>query len=479
MISVIARSFALQSGTSISSQGSISYWPRIDLNVNSSQVIGTNNLTLGFQLDWDRWNVFSNSPIQWQLAQAAGFKLVRFFDFRPSTWGVPALMPLTSWNESTRTGTWNWTAVDSITRTLFQLGMEPLFCLGWARPNIQNYIPPGMAVNATTGLPYPQSYAAYAAEWVKHFKQAGFQVRFYQIMNEPHAYFGWNAANYTNLAYYVDLWNAAARAMRQQNPNILLSQDTLTMKKVLDYWIIHGDDVDLLDFHKYDASKIGEYSDAYMLYLAELHYFNTTDTLYGIEDARQRWFTTRGKWVPVINSESNFNSACDNGTDPRIQQILGAVSLALVLRMDVMKGVNYNIYFEFSSSKSWSDAHSTSGGRGFGMINQDDNSPWFPYYVHKMLGSNLAIGDSLIQTQSSSDDIRTIGWIHNGKLNVLLVCKVDQPRTASLKGISQQMNAFWIDASTPADNPIIQTGPVNATQPLTLSGYTVMLIQSP
>jgi hypothetical protein len=476
-LSITSASFGSQSSSSISSTGTIGYWPRVNMTVNASKVVGINNLSLGFQLDWDRWKKFVDRPTQQQLAQDAGFKLIRLFDFRPSTYGVPRLMPCTSWNESTKTGTWNWASVDSIAQKIFEIGAEPLFCLGYARSSIQNYIPPGMAVDPTTQLPYPDSFAAYASEWVKHFNQLGLPVRFYQIMNEPDAYFGWNADNITKLGYYVDVWNAAARAMRQQNQNILLSQDTIMRKRVLDYWVQYGEDIDFLDFHKYDASEIGQYTDEQMLARAETYFFETGVTMYGVNDARQKWLSLRGKLLPVICSEGNFNSAFTSGTDPKIQQMVGAVWIALVLRMDILKGVNYNIYFEFSSSKSWQETHGT--GWGFGMTNQDDDAPWFPYYVNKIIGSNLAIGDSLIQTQSSSDDMRTIGWIHNGKIKILLVCKVDQPRTVSMMGISGEMNASWIDNSTPADNPSIQTGPVNATQPITLKGYTVMLIQSP
>lgn len=475
--SVVSVSFGLQSSSAISSTGMINYWPRVDIAVNVSKVIGVNNLSLGFQLDWHHWKTFIDRPAQSQLAQDAGFRLVRVFDFRPTS---PRLMPCTYWNESTKTGTWNWANVDAFVQKIFEIGAEPLFCLGYARLNIQNYIPPGMAVNPTTQLPDPDSYAAYAAEWVRHFKQLGLPVRFYQIMNEPWAYFGWNPSDTTKLAYYVELWNTVARAMRAENPNVLLTHDAVTQKNVFNYWLEHGDDVDFLDFHKYDSDTIGKHSDAEIFNRAEIRGFEDVSwsALLSISTARQRWFNARGKWLPAINSESNFNSAWQTGTDPKIQQMVGSIWLALVLRTSVLKGLNYNIYFEFSSSKSWELANRPSGGWGFGMTNEDDNEPWFPYYVNKMIGSNLGFGDKIVETKSISDEIRTLAWIHNGKLVILLICKAAESRMISFEGITGQIDIMWIDSAISYISPEVQEATKDAGDQIQLNGYTVMLLQA-
>lgn len=458
--------------STISTAGLINYAPKVDVTINANKITGINNLSLGFMLDWQRWTSFIGNPTQRELARNASFKLVRVFDFRSTT---PRLMPCTNWNETTKTGTWNWTNVDALVQRIFEIGAEPLFCLGWARDNIQNYIPPGMAVNTNTSLPYSGSYAAYAKEWVKHFKTLGWPVRYYQIMNEPNFYFGWNPSDTTKLAYYVELWNATAKSMRQENANVLLSQDCITMRNVFDYWLGHGEDVDFLDFHKYDADTVNQYSDSDMFSRAETRQFETSTSYYGVDEARQRWYNARGKRLLAINSESNFSSAWETGTEPKIQQMAGAVWLALVLRMGILKGLNYNVYFEFCSSKSWQEAHGT--GWGFGMTNEDDNRPWFPYYVNKMIGGNLAIGDDLVDT-TSPNDIRSVAWIHDEKLNILLICKTNETKTVGLNGVNGQIDVSWIDNTTPAVTPSIQTRTISATETLAMSGYTVALLQA-
>jgi hypothetical protein len=259
----------------------------------------------------------------------------------------------------------------------------------------------------------------------------------------------------------------------------LLSHDAITQKKVFEYWLLYGDDVDFLDFHKYDADTIGQYSDAEMFNRAEIRGFEDVSwsALLSVSTARQRWFNARGKWLPVINSESNFNSAWKTGMDPKVQQMAGSVWLALVLRTGILKGLDYNVYFEFSSSKSWELANRPSGGWGFGMTNEDNNEPWYPYYVHKMIGSSLSLGDEIVEAKSTSDEIRTLAWIHDGKLVILLICKVVEPRMINVQGVTGRFNVIWIDGTIPYTSPELQKNTKDVGDPIKLNGYTVMLLE--
>jgi len=474
--SIISTSLGLKGSHTIASLGVVSYPPDVFVTVDFSKVIGINNLSLGFMLDWE-WKTWIDRSTLRQLAKDANFKLIRFFDFRSTT---PKLMPCNYWNETTKTGIFNWTNVDLLVERIFEIGAEPLICLGWARDNIQNYIPPGMAVNPLTELPNPESYAAYATEWVKHFMGRGLHVRFYEIMNEPWAYFGWDPVNYTRLANYMQLFNAVAASMRREDPNVMISFDFIGRKPVLDYWLANGGaDVDFISFHKYDAWIVGQYTDAEMFERAESEYFGKWPLGYSVIEARQVWLNARGKLLPIINSESNFNAAWRNGTDPKIQQMAGAVWIALVIRMGILNGLNNNIYYSFSSSASWGRRNTASGGSGFGMVNSDNNQPWYPYYVHYMLARNLNVGDPLVNITSSSADIRTLAWVHDGMLNVFLICKVDQPRILYLRGLKNELSLFKIDNNIPWETPGIQTSIFNSTEPLVISGYTVALLQTP
>jgi len=452
----------------IASRGAVLSAPRIDIVLDKDNIIGTNKLSIGFMLDneWKRWR---DVPTLTGLARNTSSKLIRIFD-----WKSTSPDPCNYWNETAKTGQFDWEELDILVRKIFQIGAEPLFCLGGFTSG-QPRIPSGMGINPNTSLPYTASFAAYAQEWVKHFKQVKLPVRFYEIINEPFAYFGWTA-DYAKLQNYVDLWNTVARAMRAQGSDILLSHDFITARRVLDYWIQYGDDVDFLDLHKYDCSSIGETSDSEMFKRAETSRFITGSSTYGVEDARNKWFNSRGKLLPVISSETNFDSTWSNGSDPSIQKMVGAVWIALVLRTGVLKGLDYNIYFQFASSKTYNVAK-PSGGFGFGMVNLDDNRPWYPYYVNEWFGSNIDVGDSILYSNSSSEDVRSLAWQHRDKLNVLLISKTNGARSVYLRGIEGLINVHFIDSTISFVTPQRQYRVMNATDALVTKGYTVALLQ--
>jgi hypothetical protein len=443
------------------------------VRVNPAQLLGVNNMSLGFQLDYE-WKDFVRDEAAKELMRKAEFKLVRVQDFTN-------LRPCEYWNETTDTGRFNWTNVDQLIQDILAIGAQPMIVLGGGHPNV--WAPPGMTINPATGLPDPHSYAAYATEWVKHFKITDLPVRFYELWNEPWTYFGWAPVDFSRLSNFMNLFNTAASRMRQESPNLSISFDFIMHKPVLEYWLAHGGaDVDSLDFHKYDDHKYDDFvtentSNAEMLSRAETQYFGEWPLGYSLQEARQHWFKARGKWLPIIDSESNFNAAWQNGTDPRIQQMMGAVWLGLVLRMSVLEDVTYHVYYLMASSRSYAE-NKLSGGYGFGMINSDNNRPWYPYYLLQMIGRNLSVGDHLINMTTSSDDIRPLSWIHNGTVMVLLICRVDQTRSLFLQGVSGYSNFLKIDNTISWKSPAIQSGEHDLAEPLMVEGYTVLLMQA-
>jgi len=439
------------------------------VTVIATKVVGTNNTGIAMKLDYE-WREWRDSATLKQVAKAAGVKFIVFY-----TWKSSSPKACISWNEATKTGTFDWTNVDSLISSIRGISAEPILSLGGYDMS-SKWIPKGMATNPATGLPYPASWAAYCAQWVKHFKAIGVPFKYYEITTEPFKYFGWTA-DLTKLGYYVQLWNAAARAMRAVNPNVLLSQDFITAQRVLNYWIKYGDNVDFLDFHKYDSyalSGTGYCTDSQLLYRAETSRFTTTvGGTYGVADARQIWFNARGKWLPVIDSECNLNSYWTGGTDPRIQKMVGAVWTALVLRTSILDGVTCNAYFSFGSHPAY-----TQIGKGFGLVNLDNGKPWYPYYVNKWIGSNLKIGDPLVNSTSSSSNVRSLAWIDNSKLNILVINIANTATALSIKNIPGPLNYYKIDNTYSYLTPQVQTGTLNPATILTMNGYAVVLLQT-
>jgi hypothetical protein len=452
----------------VGTSGSVNYLPGIFVNVNPDTVISTNSLSLGFTLGYD-WKIWRDNSAQIQLTTDVGFKIIRFLDQR--------IQPCTYWNESSQTGTFNWQDVDSLIGKIFQVGAQPLVCLGYVDSSGIT-IPPGIAVNSTTGLPNPDSFAAYCRAWVQHFGST-VPVRFYEIFNEAWYYFypNWNAWSSVKAGYFLQLFNACYNAMHAQNSQVLVGNDASLHRKFLDYWIANGGKLDFLSFHKYDCDGTSM-ADQTPLQRAEQRFFITDNYFYGVTDARQKWFNAHGVTLPAIATEANWAATCSSGTDPRIQQVVGAVWTALMLKSSILNNVQYECYYCFSSSKSWEVSNKKSGGYGFGMVNQDNNQPWYPYYVQKLIGTNLAVGDQIVNSSSSSSDISTLAWVHSGKLNILLICKVTQAMNVKLSGVQGTLSYFKIDNAVSYQSPRVQTGTISASTTLTLNGYTVILLQN-
>ena len=431
------------------------------VTVDPSKIVGVNKYSLGFQLDGrdiEEWR--TNSSLR-KLAGEASFKLVRFFEHRL---GKPCLY----WNEATKSGVWDWTKIDDLVKKIFEMGAEPLIVLGFAKFDGSGLstLPKGMSVNSTTLLPDPEQWAAYCAEWVRHFKEAGLPVRYYEIVNEAFHYFGWNP-DPVKLMYFIDLFNAAARAMRAVNPNIMIGNDESNKKMVLDYFIRYGEPLDFISFHRYGASSLSV-SDSELLEAAETKYLIETKSKYAPDQAVKIYKEARGVELPVIMSEGNLNCAYKDGTDPRTRTMLGAVYTALSIRAFILKNITYSVYFTFGSP----------GTDGIGMVNLENGQPWYPYYAQKMIGNNLAVGDKLLYSNSSSEDVRTLAWIHGDKLNVLLICKVDEPREVYVTGAEGQISYMKIDETISWEAPQVQNGTISSDTPLLLNGYAVALLQA-
>jgi hypothetical protein len=454
--------------------------------VDFNTMIGQNELSLGVHDDFasvdslmetsilsdEQILTIMETSINTNLVRSAGFKLIRVMEFRLPD---PSHMACKYWYESTKTGTWDWTNVDAVIAKIFEAGAEPLITLGDVWDGKQRNMPKGMAINPQTNLAYSDSWAAYCKEWVKHFQLTGKPVRYYEIINEPWLYFGWN--DYTKISYYMNLFNTAAQAMRQLNANLKLGFDGTNRKPVLDYWLSNGGaNLDFIDFHKYDSGAIGDFTEAELLNRAETFQMTTSYSYYGIKDAKQKYYNSRGKWIPVIDGESNFNAYSNTGSDPRIQQMFGAVWTALVLRTGVLEGLAYNVYYCYSSSASY-ESQKPTGGYGFGLINSDNDQPWYPYYVNKFVGSNLIPGDNIVKSTSPTSNVRSLAWLHNGKRNILIIGKVTTSQTIYLSGISGEWTYSKIDNSISWKTPTVQTGKIQYNSPIYLNGYTVLLLQ--
>jgi hypothetical protein len=438
----------------LSSSGSISYSTASDINIDLSREIGNNLLSLGFQLDGPDISPWSNNEYLRTYSKDANFVFVRFFEHR---YGKPC----TNWDENTKTGTWNWSNIDKVVNQIFDLKAEPLIVIGfysWTLYKISS-APNGMSTDPVTGLPDPDQWGAYCAEWVKHFKSVGLPVKYYEIINEPYHYFGWPAEE-TKLSYFMELFNSASISMKRVNPNIKLGNDASTMKLVLNAFIQEGEPLDFISFHRYALQELTD-PDSQAITNAETLYMVDSSTFYAPGRAAQVYQNAKGVNLPLINSEGNIS---DEETDPRAHTILGGIYTALSIRTYILAKVSYCVYY-----------HMAGQSNTMGMVDTVTKKPYYAYFVNKMIGTSISVGDKLYYSENDSSDIRSLVWVHNNKTYILLIMKADKVLDITLKGISGSFNYEKIDGSIDWNNASIQTGTYNGS--LSLNGYSVVLLK--
>lgn len=424
----------------------------MSVTVNPQTITAQNTLSLGIQTDYANWSYLVTHSTFKNLIASTKPKLIRVHGFTTN----PMLEPCTNW----ATRTYNWAGVDSLVQAIYDIGAEPFFTLGWARiPNSGGtLVPPNMQLSyhpeLNGGLPQPTEWAEYCREWVKHFKQTGKLVRFYEIWNEPWMYI---INNTTAMGYYRDTFNAAANAMRAENPNVQLGFDGIDRQDIFNFWLNNGGaQLDFLSFHKYDNDS----SDATLLNSAESKYLTLTSNYYLGVTARQAYYNRTGRLLPVFCTETNLNVSVDT----RIHTIVGAVWTALMLYGSVNYKLDASVYYESGGSSGWQNG-------GFGLIETNTNTPYIAYYVWKMIGENLEVNDPIVQSSTSNANLRVLAWKHAGNLNILLINKSNTNIPVLISGISGNFTYSYIDASHPTPATATTTGNV------TLNGYTVMLLQ--
>jgi len=445
--SVVSVSSDSQSPIVVSSSGSIHYLPQIQIAVDFNEAIAVNNLSLGVMLDWE-WKSWLDRPTLREKAASANFKLIRLFDFR--------IKPCVYWNESSATGVYNWTVFDALLQSIFETGAEPMITIGYYYGQ-EPRIPAGMAVNPDTSLPYPESFGAYAADLARHFRSVGLRVKYWEIWNEPSSYFFektengrvmWGVSNTMRLKAFVELFNEVSRCMHEVDQEALLGTDASLYKSFLDYFVQYGQGVGFLSFHKYDAW--GTWLSDPKGYLGDKKVLRRADSIggdywtYTAQEASQLWHEIRGANLPVICSETNLNSAWNMGTDLRIQQIIGAVWYAEMVRTFILSGVTYSIYYSFASNDAprW-DTTKQTRGFGFGMVNvTEPHEEWYPCLVNYLLGNHLGLGDKVFYAFTSNfSSTSVLAWIHNEEYKILINNRVPNAAKVRLQFLGIEENS--------------------------------------
>jgi hypothetical protein len=425
---LLVNSYESAHAHEIVSNRKIYYPTQVNVTTNFSKVIGTNNISLGSQIDREWLDLDKFSELHNDFNQCK-FRLIRV--------GIYYTSPCLTWNETYQTGTYDWSRFDTLLQILHDMEVEIMIVIGNNNPSLTNGgLPIGMEKNYNnTGFPNPVSFSKYCKDIAVHIHQNGWSVKYWELYNEPYGVFE-DEKFYEPLienAYnaFVELFNSASEAILEIFPDALFGTDISNIKTFFNRFVFDGKNVGFLSFHKYDAwgtwlyRPEGYLPDNILLLKASIlgnKYLHTP------QEMRAKWYDINNVMIPVFCTETNLNSAYINGTDPRIQEVINAVWYAEELIAFISSDVRYSIYFHFASDDSpyWIKSKKTMGG-GFGMINK--TSPfdkWYPYHVNYLLGNNLHVGDKLFScTSSNSTIISTLSWVNNNTYHILLVGKTN------------------------------------------------------
>jgi hypothetical protein len=133
-----------------------------------------------------------------------------------------------------------------------------------------------------------------------------------------------------------------------------------------------------------------------------------------------------------------------------------------------------HIRFDWQSSKAYEQALS-SHSYGFGLTNGDENAPWYPYYVYRMIARNIAVGDSIVSSANSAN-VKCLAWMNDIYLHIVLINISPSTVTLNLSGITGLYKYEKVDNTYSFLTPQLQLGTMDVSGPLTLAGYTVMYL---
>jgi len=429
------------------------------------------------------------------------------------------------------TSVYDWDILDQMIEAVHIVGEEPMISLPVGTWSNANYMPDGMPLNESIFVDggvyykgyYPtlDAYCKLVKAVVKHTNiEKGYNVRYWEIGNEPYV-----EENEAVIMAYIDLFNTAEKCMHEIDPTVLVGCDRSNYRYFMDnYFIKYAKNVGFLDFHNYDTGGTCMYpynstnvNNEYYPpndkngWLKDVTIMSNVNKLgsekrYSPKELKDFWKNSRGQDLEVIATELNMNSAFRNGSDPRMNNLLGATWYAAKVKAYILDGgASVLNYFVIAS---WNTEQPTAkyGGFGFGMMNSSyPYNPYAPYWTNYFLTKYIPEGSLIYNSTSSESDTVDILAVDPGRSggfggsagskNILLINKANETVSFTLPILGFTMknaNLYLLDGTTyiqkyepSLDKTVIYKSsintiqlPKNNVQSFTFNGYTVAILEA-
>jgi hypothetical protein len=396
-----------------------------------------------------------------------------------------------SWNTETGTPSFNLTVFSTDMNFTEALGAQVYLSFPAGSWGDGNLLPAGMPLNYSLWVnwwghgsgyfPTITAYTAYLTAFASLVKSHGWSIEYWNIGNEVPV-----GVNVTVAAAFVTLFNAAARAVHSVLPNALVGSDVFTWPGREKFFATAIQGAGFLAFHAYPATNLCPTPSQFCVpdnvngYLTDPTILASSDNFSDYPwttsplTSQEVWHNLTGQWLPMIDAETNLNSAQTQGTDPRIPTLFDAAWFISQLVDGAAQNVSSILYLTLG--EGWPPCPSPTeqyGGWGFGLIahNMSDQDIKFAsYWALELWASAIPLGSrELPITDSNAGVVRAFAAASGPNISVIVANRVDADVTIPVSST----NASWVavNASTLDSNSYRMVyNPSTQTEELLTSG---------
>jgi hypothetical protein len=342
--------------------------------------------------------------------------------------GITSMGVQISWNASNNSVSFKWTGLDRLINFSESMGANILLSLPAGSWGDGNTLPVGMPLNplmpvtfyGTTGyFPTVTAYTKYVEALAEHVHAMKEHVMYWSIGNEV------PRVNVSEVATFIKVFNAAELAVHKYLPAALVGTDVMMDPDYITQFAKGSPNTQFLSFHFYAVTGMCLQNGVYCPPQGGSEGTPDQDVVDRSTEfgtmlawdpplvARDEWHNLTGKWLPVLDSESNLNHeggtlATAAGTDPRIQTLFGAQWLAGLYIDGTQQGVKAIVYYTLAGPSAINSTPTSAyGGWGFQMIRINGTSTdlYAPFWAATMWGRAVPPQSAALLTTGSVDAV--------------------------------------------------------------------------
>jgi len=484
--------------------------PKIGVTVDPTTPGGTTTPMIGVVTNFPGVNgaLPTGDPDYEHLAAGVHPGLVRF--------GADTAQVSYVWNASSNEAKYNFTHFDELMNFSSQLGARVILSLPAGTWGDGNLLPTGMPLNTTIRVdgpsgrgyfPSTSAYESYLDGIVNHTIALHQNIAYWSIGNEV------PTTGPREVTAFTAVFNAAVRAIHMKLTSALVGTDVMTNLTFESYFADNARKVGFLSFHYYPSLGIcvqgGQYcppagppNGSTSRVMFNHAAYSLIGRNYGPRAAQLLWHNVTGRWIPILNTETNLNAvgggagSLATGTDPRIQTLFGASWVDSLLIDGAGQNVSGLVYFTLSSGANASNTITGPyGGWGFGLTSEgaaDNDVRYAPYYALQLWSAAIPAGEGSVSSTVSVPNLVEAYSAFNGmNLSVVLVNRVNVPVSIAVSLLYGGYNCSSVstldlrsyqEVYSPTDHTtvVVKSGystafPITGA-PVTIDGYGVAVI---